>query len=90
MFLFRADTYLKELARFAPEMLKACQQSFDESKQDSDFLRLANDSFTACPSDSVDYAVMEHTESAVVIPLSAQWNDVGAWSALWEVSEQVV
>ncbi len=88
MFLFRADTYLKELARFAPEMLKACQQSFDESKQDSDFLRLANDSFTACPSDSVDYAVMEHTESAVVIPLSAQWNDVGAWSALWEVSEQ--
>ncbi len=88
MFLFKASQYLKELACFAPEMLEACQQSVNKALKDNDFLRLDETAFTACPSDSIDYAVMEKTKTAAVIPLEAGWNDVGAWSSLWEISEQ--
>ncbi|OUD12207.1 mannose-1-phosphate guanylyltransferase/mannose-6-phosphate isomerase [Thioflexithrix psekupsensis] len=86
MFLFRADVYLAELARYSPDMLIACQQAYEKAKQDADFLRIDSESFTQCPANSVDYAVMEKTEMGALIPLSAQWSDVGAWSALWEVS----
>jgi len=88
MFLFKASQYLKELEAFAPEMLRACRQAIDNAAQDKDFLRLETATFKTCPSDSIDYAVMEHTKAGVVIPLDAGWNDVGAWSSLWEVSEQ--
>ncbi|MEN8219500.1 MAG: mannose-1-phosphate guanylyltransferase/mannose-6-phosphate isomerase [Pseudomonadota bacterium] len=88
MFLFKASQYLKELEAFAPDILQACRQAIDNAGEDKDFMRLETTTFKACPSDSIDYAVMEHTKGAVVIPLDAGWNDVGAWSSLWEVSEQ--
>jgi len=88
MFLFRASRFLDELGRFEPEMLAACQRSFGEAEEDLDFLRLGKDAFASCPANSIDYAVMEKTDAAVVIPLDAGWNDVGSWSALWEVNAQ--
>lgn len=90
MFLFKAKRYLKELAAFRPDILEACQLAMDEVKIDSvqDFIRVNADIFAACPDESIDYAVMEKTADAVVIPLDAGWNDVGSWSALWEVNDQ--
>jgi len=85
MFMFKASVYLKELKRHAPEMLKACEKAHKGATKDLDFLRLDEKAFTDCPADSIDYAVMEKTDSAVVIPLDAGWSDVGSWSSLWEV-----
>ncbi len=85
MFMFKASAYLKELKRFAPDMLTSCQKAYRGSKKDLDFLRLDAPAFSACPSDSIDYAVMEKTTGAAVIPLDAGWSDVGSWSALWHV-----
>lgn len=85
MFLFRASRYLQELEQFVPEMLICCRQALSGGQQDLDFIRLDADGFAACPKDSIDYAVMEKTSAAAVIPLDAGWNDVGSWSALWEV-----
>ena len=85
MFMFRASRYLEELARYQPEMLTACQNAFGSMAGDLDFQRLDETAFAACPADSIDYAVMEKTDQAVVIPLAAGWNDIGAWSALWDV-----
>jgi mannose-1-phosphate guanylyltransferase/mannose-6-phosphate isomerase len=84
MFMFRARRYLDELARFAPEMRSACEAAIAGAMRDLDFLRLAKEPFSACPSDSIDYAVMERTRDAVVVPLDAGWSDVGSWSALHE------
>ncbi|PCJ33911.1 MAG: mannose-1-phosphate guanylyltransferase/mannose-6-phosphate isomerase [Cellvibrionales bacterium] len=88
MFAFKASRYLEELARFQPDMLKACRAAFDGASVDCDFTRLDKEAFSACPDDSIDYAVMEKTDSAVVIPLSAGWSDIGSWSALWDISEK--
>jgi len=90
MFLFSARRYLEELEKFRPDILEACKQAMADVKIDSvqDFIRVNTDAFAACPDESVDYAVMEKTTDAVVIPLDAGWNDVGSWSALWEVNEQ--
>ncbi|MBF0447172.1 MAG: mannose-1-phosphate guanylyltransferase/mannose-6-phosphate isomerase [Magnetococcales bacterium] len=88
MFVFRADLFLSELEHFAPEILAACQSAVDRAEKDLDFLRLDQQSFTACPKDSIDYAVMEKTDQSVVVPLAAGWNDIGSWSALWEISEK--
>ena len=85
MFMFRASAFLKELKRLAPDILGACRRAYKDLIQDFDFLRLDEKAFSACPSDSIDYAVMEKTGAAAVIPLDAGWNDVGTWSALWEV-----
>ena len=85
MFAFKAGCYLEELEKFAPEMLSACRSAFSAAKVDVDFVRLDKELFAQCPSDSIDYAVMEKTDKAVVIPLDANWNDVGSWSALWDV-----
>ncbi|WP_166265070.1 mannose-1-phosphate guanylyltransferase/mannose-6-phosphate isomerase [Marinobacter caseinilyticus] len=85
MFLFRADRYLEELQKHQPEMLKACQQAYSEKQADLDFVRVGREAFQACPDDSIDYAVMEKTQDAVVVPLDAGWSDVGSWSALWEI-----
>ena len=85
MFMFRTSAFLKELKRLAPDMLGACRKAYKGLIQDFDFLRLDTQAFSACPSDSIDYAVMEKTEAAAVIPLDAGWSDVGSWSALWEV-----
>ncbi len=85
MFMFRASTFLAELERFAPAMLAACQQALIAGRTDRDFLWLDRKAFAACPKDSIDYAVMEKTDQAVVMPLAVGWNDVGSWSALWDV-----
>ena len=88
MFMFRASRYLEELKRFAPDILSACRKTFKGAVRDLDFTRLDQEAFSDCRSESIDYAVMEKTDSAVVIPLDAGWNDIGSWSALWEVLEK--
>ena len=82
MFMFRAGAYLEELKKHAPAMLAACEAAVATAKHDLDFTRLDAEAFGACPSDSIDYAVMEKTGKAVVVPLDAGWSDVGSWSAL--------
>jgi len=84
MFMFRARAFLDELKHYAPEMHDACLAAFNGAKRDLDFTRLPKEEFGACPSDSIDYAVMEKTRKAVVVPLDAGWSDVGSWSALHE------
>ncbi|MDW2056809.1 mannose-1-phosphate guanylyltransferase/mannose-6-phosphate isomerase [Vibrio sp. 506] len=88
MFMFKASRYLEELAKFRPDILEAVKRSFFSAKQDLDFIRIDEQEFGQCPDESIDYAVMEHTNDAVVVPLDAGWSDVGAWSSLWEVSEK--
>ncbi|MGO9804945.1 MAG: mannose-1-phosphate guanylyltransferase/mannose-6-phosphate isomerase [Steroidobacteraceae bacterium] len=87
MFMFGARRYLTELARFAPEIARACEAAFGAARADLDFTRVASEAFAACPADSIDYAVMEKTADAVVVPLAAGWSDVGSWAALHEASE---
>jgi mannose-1-phosphate guanylyltransferase/mannose-6-phosphate isomerase len=86
MFLFRASRYLEELARLRPDILAATRAAFDAATRDGDFIRLDADAFAACPADSIDYAVMERTDAAMVLPVDIGWNDVGSWSALWDVA----
>ena len=88
MFLFRASRYLEELEKFQPEIVAAVRKAFDAAARDGDFVRLDGEAFAASPSDSIDYAVMEKTDRAMVLPVDIGWNDVGSWSALWDVSEQ--
>ncbi len=88
MFLFKASRYLEELGRFRADILESCQTSMADSQQDLDFTRPNRAAFLACQSESIDYAVMEKTDDAVVIPLDAGWSDVGSYSALWEVCQQ--
>lgn len=88
MFMFRAKRYLEELEKFRPDILAACRAALDNTECDKNFINVDRDAFSACPDDSVDYAVMEKTHDAVVIPLDAGWSDVGSWSALWEVSKK--
>ncbi|MWV13141.1 mannose-1-phosphate guanylyltransferase/mannose-6-phosphate isomerase [Pseudomonas sp. R-28-1W-6] len=85
MFMFRASRYLEELERFQPEILTACRQALGAGKQDVHFTRVDAASFSTCPADSIDYAVMEKTEHAIMVPLDAGWSDIGSWLALWEV-----
>lgn len=88
MFLLPAALYLAELEKYAPDMLAAARGAYEKRVTDLDFIRLDEKSFAACPSDSIDYAVMEHTEKAMVIPLDCGWNDVGSWSALWDIADR--
>ncbi len=88
MFLFGARTWLDALGRHAPDILRQAEKAYAASSKDLDFVRIASEEFAACPSDSIDYAVMEHTDDGVVIPLQCGWNDVGSWSSLWEMGEQ--
>lgn len=88
MFAFKAGSFLAELEKFNPEMLACCRQALKAAKIDQDFVRLDKEIFSTCPADSIDYAVMEKTDKAVVIPLDAGWNDVGSWSALWDVTDK--
>ena len=82
MFLFGARRYLRELAAQAPDIAAAAQAAFEAAKADLDFVRVDAETFGACRSDSIDYAVMEKTRDAVVVPLAAGWSDVGSWSSL--------
>jgi len=84
MFMFKASKVLDELRTLAPAIYDACAQAFTAARKDLDFTRLPEKEFSASPSDSFDYAVMEKTRNAVVVPLDAGWSDVGSWSALYE------
>lgn len=85
MFLFSARRYLEELERFEPAMLAACRRALAEGRDDLDFFRLGEAAFGACAAKSIDYAVMERTAHAAVVPADLGWNDIGSWSALWEI-----
>lgn len=85
MFMFKASVYLNELEKFEPAILSACKKSCTTENIDSDFIRIDNDAFHQCPNESIDYAVMENTKNGVVVPLDANWSDVGSWSSLWDV-----
>lgn len=84
MFLFGARKYLDELERLQPLMVKACRSAVDGAQRDMDFMRLAADAFALSPSVSIDYAVLEHTDAAAVLPVDYEWTDLGSWKALWE------
>lgn len=88
IFLFRADTYLQELEKFAPAMVEACRLSIEGATRETDFIRPDVDAFKACPADSIDYAVMEKTEKAAMVPLDVGWSDVGSWEELHKVSSK--
>ncbi len=82
IFMMLASRWLDELQRFRPDIVAACQHAYQDGRRDGDFLRVAREAFEACPSDSIDYAVMEKTDHACVVPLDAGWSDVGTWSSL--------
>lgn len=89
MFLFRAGRYLEELKKYRPDILEACESAMSTIDTDLDFIRVDEKAFFSCPAESIDYAVMEHTQDAVVVPLNnVGWSDVGSWASLWEVSEK--
>jgi mannose-1-phosphate guanylyltransferase len=88
MFLFRARLYLEELERLRPDILSSCSAAVQQGQKDMDFFRLDEKVFSECPAESIDYAVMEKTEKAAVVPLDAGWSDVGSWSALWELDSK--
>ncbi len=95
MFMMRASVWLKAIETFQPQMLAACREAADKGVVDQDFFRIDRAAFEACPSDSIDYAVMEHLAGAnsgaltgAVVPLDAKWSDVGAWSSLWHISDK--
>ncbi|MEH6811879.1 MAG: mannose-1-phosphate guanylyltransferase/mannose-6-phosphate isomerase, partial [Motiliproteus sp.] len=88
MFMFRADRYLQELKAHRPDILECCQRAMNSVQRDFDFVRVDGKPFSECPEDSIDYAVMEKTSEAVVVPLDAGWSDVGSWSALWDIKQK--
>lgn len=88
MFMFQAGVYLDELKQHRPDILQAVERASAHTTSDLDFTRVDTQAFAACPDDSIDYAVMEKTQHAVVVPLDAGWSDVGSWSSLWEESVQ--
>lgn len=88
MFMFRASLLLKEMAKYQPEILATCKAAFTEASDDMDFVRLNRDRFAESPIDSIDYAIMEKTDQAVVVPLDAAWSDVGSWAALWAIGKK--
>jgi mannose-1-phosphate guanylyltransferase/mannose-6-phosphate isomerase len=83
--MFKASQVLEELETFAPEIVAACRRAIEDGRSDLDFFRLNKAAFTACPGDSIDYAVMEKTKNGAMIPMEAGWNDLGSWEALWQV-----
>lgn len=87
MFLFRADTYLAELERLQPEMAACCKTAVNEACGDLSFCRLNEAAYAACPAQSIDFALMEHTQQAIVIPVDIGWSDVGSWSALSDMQD---
>lgn len=88
IFLFTASGYLKALGEYAPDILEACENAFATRKEDMDFMRVAKSVFAQCRSESIDYAVMEHTRSAAVVPVDPGWSDIGAWDALYALKAE--
>ncbi len=88
IFLFKASRYLESLQKHRSDIYDACQLSMNGVTQDNDFSRVNKIDFEACPSESIDYAVMEKTKHAVVVPMDAGWSDIGSWSSLWDISKK--
>jgi len=88
MFLFRASSYLEELKNSRPDIFDKCSASVLEVTADLDFMRVSKKIFESCPAESIDYAVMEKTSHAVVVPMDAGWSDIGSWSSLWDISKK--
>lgn len=88
MFLCRADAYLQALSQHAPAILAAARAAYEGASRDLDFIRVDADAFATSPSDSIDYAVMEHAKNSAVVPVDCGWSDVGSWSSLWEVADR--
>ncbi len=88
IFLFPVTLYLGELERLRPDMLAACKKALAGAKAETDFVRLDKTAFAACPSDSIDYAVMEHTTRAAIVPVTMGWSDLGSWDALWDMGDK--
>ena len=86
MFLFRASVFLEEMQRLEPVMLDHCRRALEGADRDADFIRLSRDAFAGCPSQSIDYAIMEHARKAAVVPVDMGWNDVGSWQSLWDIA----
>ncbi len=85
IFLFRADIYLEKMAKFAPEMAEAAAAAMAGAERSANLVRPEHDHFAACPSDSIDYAIMEKATQVAVAPVSMGWSDVGSWDALHEL-----
>ena len=88
MFVFKASAYLKELEELQSEMFFHCQRAYRRSVLEVGVIRLSEQAFDLCPSDSIDYAIMEKTDNAWLIPLHSSWKDLGNWSAMWEAAEK--
>ena len=88
IFMFKAKTIIHEIKQLCPEMFNICEESFIKSKKDLDFQRLNEESFRNCPNISIDNAIMEKTNKAIVLPLDAQWSDIGSWKSVWENSDK--
>ena len=88
IFVFQAKTFLQELKTFEPEMAKVCRQAFEQATSDLDFVRIPVEVFAQCPSESIDYAIMEKTARGVVVPFDSHWSDLGSWASLWESSSK--
>jgi mannose-1-phosphate guanylyltransferase/mannose-1-phosphate guanylyltransferase/mannose-6-phosphate isomerase len=88
MFMFKASQVIQELKKYAPEIITACEKALNSGKEDLDFYRLDAEAFEACPSNSIDYALMEKTDKGVMVSLNAGWDDLGSWEALWKVGEK--
>jgi mannose-1-phosphate guanylyltransferase / mannose-6-phosphate isomerase len=88
MFMFGAKSFLAEMERLQPGMLASCRDALSHAHRDIDFIRLGEVAFLACPSQSIDYAIMEHVANAAVVPVDMGWNDVGSWDSLWSIAER--
>jgi mannose-1-phosphate guanylyltransferase len=88
MFLFKASSYLRELLAYKPDIHEACERAMMRVSSDLDFIRVDHTAFAECPEDSIDYAVMEETLDAVMVPIDAGWSDIGSWSSFWDVAEK--
>lgn len=88
MFLFRASRYLEELSLYQPEIVDAARNAVTQAKQDCDFIRLDTAAYAASPDIAIDYAVMERTDRASMVPLAANWSDIGSWASVWETSDK--
>ncbi len=86
IFMFKASVYLQALRKYCPDMYDACVLAVANVDRDRDFIRVSSPDFEKCPSNSIDYAIMEQTDQAVVMPLATAWSDVGTWESIWQVS----
>jgi mannose-1-phosphate guanylyltransferase/mannose-6-phosphate isomerase len=88
IFMFRAGRYLKELEKFRPDIFEACKKAMEGAKKDLDFIRIGKKAFEDCPAESIDYAIMEKTDQAMVVKMESSWSDIGSWQALWEINNK--